>query len=92
MISQEFQNKAFISVVSLVMSSIMSLKMSSKLYTEKEIGYKRVIEIRIRDLNKNKQKSFSLYTKKKAKGGYPKDYPPIPKIKIFLERDVKKLK
>jgi len=64
----------------------MSLKMSSKLYTDEEIWFERVIEIRIRDLKTGKQKSFSLSSKKKQ------DYPNIEKVKKFLEKEVKNLK
>jgi len=69
-----------------VMTLIMSLKMSSKLYTDEEIWFERVIEIRIRDLKTGKQKSFSLSSKKKQ------DYPNIEKVKKFLEKEVKNLK
>jgi len=65
----------------------MSSKMSSKLYTEEEIEFERVIEVRIRDLKKGKQKSFSLSTKKDAK-----DYLSIEEIKNFLEKELKKIK
>ena len=64
----------------------MSLKMSSKLYTDEEIGFERVIEVRIRDLKTGKQKSFSLSSKKRQ------DYPNIEKVKKFLEKEVKNLK
>jgi hypothetical protein len=73
----------FISIMSLEMSS----KMTSKLYTDKEIGFERVIEIRIRDLKTNKQKSFSLSSKSNNK-----DYPNIEKVKNFLEKEVKNLR
>ena len=65
----------------------MSLEMTSKLYTDDEIGFERVIEIRIRDLKTSKQKSFSLSSKKNKEG-----YPNIEKIKKFLENEIKKLK
>lgn len=61
--------------------------MSSKLYTEDEIGFERVIEIRVRDLKTNKQKSFSLSVKKESK-----DYYSIEKLKKVLEEAIKKLK
>ena len=64
----------------------MSLKMTSKLYTDEEIGFERVIEVRIRDLKTGKQKSFSLSSKKKQ------DYPNIEKVKKFMEKEVKNLK
>lgn len=64
----------------------MSLIMTSKLYTDDEIGFERVIEVRIRDLKTGKQKSFSLSSKKNQ------DYSSIEKIKSFLEKEVKKLK
>jgi len=69
-----------------VMTLRMSLKMSSKLYTDEEIGFERVIEVRIRDLKTGKQKSFSLSSKKRQ------DYPNIEKVKKFLEKEVKNLK
>lgn len=69
------------------MSLEMSSKMTSKLYTDKEIGFERVIEIRIRDLKTNKQKSFSLSSKSNNK-----DYPNIEKVKNFLEKEVKNLR
>lgn len=69
-----------LTLMTLQMSSIMS----SKLYTEEEIGFERVIEIRIRDLKKNKQKSFSLSAKKGVK-----DYISIEKLKSFLEKTIK---
>ena len=64
----------------------MSLIMTSKLYTDEEIGFERVIEVRIRDLKTGKQKSFSLSSKKN------KNYHSIDKVKKFLEGEVKKLK
>ena len=77
-----------------MMTLPMTLPMTSKLYTEKEIGCKRVIEIRILDLikEKDKQKSFSLYTKKNSKGDYPKDYHNITKIKNLLEIHLREVK
>lgn len=69
------------------MTLLMTLKMSSKLYTEEELGFDRVIEIRIRDLKKNKQKSFSL----SAKNGTT-DYISIEKLKIYLEKSIKDIK
>jgi len=72
--------------MSLIMSLIMSSKVSSKLYTDEEIGFERIIEIRIRNLKKNKQKSFSLFTKKEIK-----NYPSIEIIKKFLEEKLKDL-
>lgn len=78
-----FENDRFLSMMTLGMTS----KMSSKLYTDEEIGFERVMEIRIRDLRTNKQKSFSLSSKKNVK-----DYADIEKVKKFLEREVKKLK
>jgi hypothetical protein len=57
--------------------------MTSKLYTDEEIGFERVIEIRIRDLKTNKQKSFSLSSKSNNK-----DYPNIEKVKNFLEKEL----
>jgi len=83
MLNQNLNNDRFINMMTL----IMTLKMSSKLYTDEEIGFERVIEIRIRDLIKNKQKSFSLSKKKTSK-----DYPSIEKIKKFLEKELRKLK
>lgn len=77
------KNEMFLSMMTL----IMTLKMSSKLYTDEEIGFERVIEIRIRDLKTGKQKSFSLSAKKKTK-----DYHDIEKVKKFLEKEVKNLK
>jgi len=77
------ENDSFLSIMTLE----MSLKMSSKLYTDEEVGFERVIEIRIRDLNTGKQKSFSLSSKKNAK-----DYHNIEKIKKFLEKEIKRLK
>ena len=69
-----------------MMTLKMSLKMTSKLYTDEEIGFERVIEVRIRDLKTGKQKSFSLSSKKKQ------DYPNIEKVKKFMEKEVKNLK
>lgn len=64
----------------------MTSEMSSKLYTEEEIGFKRVIEIRVRDLKKNKQKSFSLSTKKDTE-----KYPSVEKLKGVLERAIRNM-
>jgi hypothetical protein len=70
-----------------LMTLEMSLEMTSKLYTDEEVGFERVIEVRIRDLKTGKQKSFSLSSKKNAK-----DYHNIEKIKNFLEKEVKNLR
>lgn len=78
-----FKNNIFI----YLMTFKMSLKMTSKLYTDEEVGFERVIEVRIRDLKTGKQKSFSLSAKRNTKG-----YPPIEKVKNFLEGEVKRLK
>ena len=64
----------------------MSLTMTSKLYTEDEIGFERVVEVRIRDLKTGKQRSFSLSAKKNQ------DYHKIDKVKNFLEKEIKNLK
>jgi len=77
------ENDSFLSIMSLE----VSLRMSSKLYTDEEVGFKRVIEIRVRDLKTGKQKSFSLSSKKNTK-----NYHRIEKVKAFLEREIKKLK
>ena len=69
------------------MTLLMTLIMSSKLYTEDEIGFERVIEVRIIDLKKKKQKSFSLSIKKSSK-----DYLQIEKVKTILEKAVKGVK
>ncbi len=76
------KNDGFLNMMTLK----MSLKMTSKLYTDEEIGFERVIEVRIRDLKTGKQKSFSLSSKKKQ------DYPNIEKVKKFMEKEVKNLK
>lgn len=76
------KNDGFLNMMTLK----MSLKMASKLYTDEEIGFERVIEVRIRDLKTGKQKSFSLSSKKKQ------DYPNIEKVKKFMEKEVKNLK
>ena len=71
------------------MSLQMSLQMSSKLYTEEEIGFERVIEIRIVDLKARdgKQRSFSLSAKKGAK-----DYPSLDRLKQIFEGAMRKVK
>ncbi len=53
--------------MTLSMTFELTLKMTSKLYTDEDLDVKRVFEIRIRDLKERqniKQKSFSLLVKK----------------------------
>ena len=76
------KNNGFLKVVTLV----MSLEMSPKLYTDEEIGFERVIEVRIRDLKTGKQKSFSLSSKKNQ------ETPNIEKVKNFFKMEIKRLK
>ena len=62
----------------------MTFEMTSKLarlFTEAEIGQERVFEIRIRDLRNNKQRSFSLLTKRGAKVDVTVD-----ELKEFFEK------
>ena len=80
---KEIRNTMFLKLMTLK----MSLEMTSKLYTDEEVGFERVIEVRIRDLKTGKQKSFSLSSKKNAK-----DYHNIEKVKTFLEKEVKNLR
>ena len=63
--------------------------MTSKIYTENEIGFKRVFEIRIRDLRERdgiKQKSFSLSVKKETKD---KNYIKTIELKEKIEEFIK---
>jgi len=59
------------------------------LYTESEIGFERVFEIRVRDLKERKgvkQRSFSLSV---VKGTRDQDYISAEELKDHLERYVK---
>lgn len=60
----------------------------AKLYTESELGFERVFEIRIRDLRERKgikQKSFSVSVKKGIKDT---EYLTAEEMKNFLENRV----
>jgi len=76
------------------MSSLMSLMMTSKkkarLYTEEEIGYERVFEIKILDFRQRhgiKQKSFSLSV---VEGTKDSDYDTTEELRDFLKKSLRK--
>jgi hypothetical protein len=60
-----------------------------KLFTESEIGFERVIEVRIRDLRErggNKQRSFSLSVRKGTKND---EYGSLDDIKNIIENAIR---
>ena len=60
----------------------------TKLYTDKELDFERVFEIRIRDLRERKgikQKSFGVSVKKDTKDD---DYMDIKKLKQVIEKAI----
>lgn len=76
--------------MTLVMTSLMTFKMTqkTKLYTDKELSFERVFEIRIVDLRKRqgiKQKSFSISIKKGTKDN---EYIETEKLKDMLEKAI----
>ena len=73
------------------MSLMMTLTMTSPLYTDDDLNFERVIEVRIVDSRQRKgikQKSFSVYV---PKGTKDKDYPDTEKFKTELQKAVKKI-
>ena len=71
------------------MSSVMTFKMSSKLYTDEDLEVDRVFEIKIRDLRARKeikQKSFSIFVKKGTKDN---EYSETERLKDKLQKAVK---
>lgn len=73
------------------MSLDMSLRMTSKLYTDEDLKVERVIEVRILDLRKRKgvkQKSFSISV---STGTKDSEYPTAEQLKDGLQKAVKKL-
>ena len=75
------------------MSFKMILKMTSKnnkikLYTEKDLNYERIFEVRVVDIRGRsgiKQKSFSVLVDKGLKNN---EYPTTEEFKQFLENKV----
>ena len=68
----------------------MTLLMSSKLYTEEELNFERVFEVRIIDLRKRggvKQKSFSVSVKK---GTRDSEYPSADELKKIFRKALSK--
>ena len=71
------------------MSSVMTFKMSSKLYTDEDLEVDRVFEIKIGDLRARKgikQKSFSIFVKKGTKDN---EYIETERLKDKLQKAVK---
>lgn len=79
--------------MSLVMTSVMTLKMTqkAKLLTEKDFNVEKIFEIKVFDWRARKgvkQKSFSVMVKKGTKDN---EYPTTEKVKDFLEEKIKEL-
>ncbi len=79
--------------MSLVMTSLMTFKMTSKtkLYTDKDFDVERVFEIKIVDKrarNEVKQKSFSVMVKKGTKDN---EYPKTEKVRDFLDEKIREM-
>ena len=69
----------------------MTSLMTSELYTDDDLNFERVIEVKILDIRKRKgvkQKSFSMYV---HKGTNDRDYLSAEEIKNKLQKAVKKL-
>ena len=68
----------------------MTLAMSSKLYTDEDLNFERVFEIRIIDLRKRggvKQKSFSISVRK---GTPDREYPTAEELKKSFRKTLSK--
>jgi len=79
--------------MSLEMTLLMTLKMTqkSKLYTDKDLNFERVFEIKVVDLrarNGIKQRSFSILVEKGTKNN---EYPPTQELRDFLEEKTKEI-
>ena len=79
--------------MTLIMSLIMTFNMAErvKLYTEKDLDFERVFEVKILDLRSRKgikQRSFSILVKKGTKD---EDYPSAEELRDFIDGKSKEI-
>jgi len=79
--------------MTLAMTSLMTLKMTSKtkLLTDEDLDVEKIFEIKILDSRGRKgvkQKSFSIYIKKGIKDN---EYPTAMKMRDFLRKKAKEI-